>query len=1767
MPANEQTWRDIPLLHRIFAITGVLMLLSTIWVFWADHRREWRRTQDQMVRIDTTMNRWRQEQFETDAATLVHTEKSHAKLQIDAESVPSELIERFAEEVRQYNAAMQAIEQPANLRFDLDSALALQQRQVERAVAAIKFWEKVEETRQAADEAERTYADLRVAAATDTDPNLVAAREAAQAARREAKLAEQNAIKESNEAARLRTQLVSRLDAVVINLRNRENIALNERKFRSADLDAARANVDIAVRDNLPRQALDARVREIEADLRRLNENYQIKNESRIALQRITTEAISRQTNAAREYEEALAGLDSLKQQYAEREQNYVNFSPAFPWVWPGKRILNLPVLNAFNSPQRIENLWSEGLTQNYNFREVRRFDRCTTCHQMMQRTLPGAPLDPAYIHESDVAFLLLPPERILPDDLDDTSATEKLEQTFGLRLAGEGLVNFDDVTVSLVLPESPAARAQREERGYFAEPLEAEELRESVAQFTSLGDEQEAYRVLPGLLVGDSLVTIDGAKVTFSRQRVAELMLDAARSGRPVRLTVRRGLANPFTTHPRLDLFVGDASPHPMGTFGCTICHDGQGSATSFKWASHTPDDPDEDHEQYKRWAREHGWFDNHHWIYPMYPKRFAEAACLKCHHDVTELEVSERFPEPPAPKVTHGYHLIRKYGCYGCHEVNGFDGPDRRVGPDLRTEPNYFAAALQLGHLLPDRLTDLEQAHERAKLRFEEMHAAAPAPDSPEGAAASQAAAEMEAELDRLAAHVSAVRQALELTPEVAAHNYDKASRDDLYRLFAIDAALTNPAQRAFTEEQHRTAAVLRDVESPGSLRKPGPTLRYVRSKLDPVFTFDWTANPRNFRPDTRMPRFFGLWNHLDEEPESKHLAQDLEPIEIHGIVQFLNAYSQSFVPAEKPQGISESSLEAKRERGRIAFETRGCLACHSHQEFPKADSYRGQHEIVQGPNLTGLYDKFHPERNPAGRDWLYSWIKDPTQYNVRTLMPNLYLDPIESADEEGNVTVTDPVDDIVEFLLDPAHAELADEQRAEAHQESASDEPGAGNPVAPPHRSPAWRPIVEAQRPVNPDALRALVIEYLAESFPQHRLEQYYENGIPARLRGEIKLAEQDLVVDEGGKLTDAQRLAYVGRKSISKYGCYGCHDIPGFEDAKPIGTGLADWGRKDPSRLAFEHITHYLEHGHGHATSYPHAPHEQAHDVSAAAGPRRTQHDAHAAQTPRDNIEPHLGDPEIPKQGNEMPPFYERALTSGHRSGFIYQKLREPRSYDYMKTSLKKYNDRLRMPEFPFNNEEREAVITFVLGLVAEPPTEKYVYRGDDRAQAIAAGKRVLEEFNCGGCHVLEGETWNLSFQPELFEGQSRLTLPPFVGRKFDPLELERSAATDRRGRMHATIHGLPALSAADALPAVTDAEEDDLEEGQRYAPVNVRFGFDLYEAVALAGQPYQRGLQPLSAPGHTIESKFPAQGGFLARYLAPRALELEREENPRAQGNEVYGWLPPPLMGEGSKVRTDWLYDFLREPYAIRPAVFLRMPKFNLSPDDTTKLVNYFAARDNAQYPYELDRRRQSDHLARRQSEYQRRMEEQFGPQRGDREQPVSADQDPLDTSNRLQAAMNIITRTECKDCHAIGDYIPTGRARGHGPDLAQVYQRLRPEYTRQWIANPKMFLPYTPMPVNIFKYDPEAEHLGGLDQRLYHGTSIEQLDAVVDLLMNYDVYAKRNTNIARMVPPPMEEAEDPAEAAEPPAEASVAPPPGDLRAVRGSTSGGGAAGQ
>ena len=139
---------------------------------------------------------------------------------------------------------------------------------------------------------------------------------------------------------------------------------------------------------------------------------------------------------------------------------------------------------------------------------------------------------------------------------------------------------------------------------------------------------------------------------------------------------------------------------------------------------------------------------------------------------------------------------------------------------------------------------------------------------------------------------------------------------------------------------------------------------------------------------------------------------------------------------------------------------------------------------------------------------------------------------------------------------------------------------------------------------------------------------------------------------------GPITTDKLKWYIGKKSISRLGCYGCHDLPGFETAKPIGTALNDWGKKDPERLAFEDADAYVRDHYNIVKSR-----------DAAADKHQPDPDWHS----KDGKEPY------------EKAFYE-ALEHHTREGFLHQKLTEPRSYDYNR--IRAWDDRLRMPQFRF-----------------------------------------------------------------------------------------------------------------------------------------------------------------------------------------------------------------------------------------------------------------------------------------------------------------------------------------------------------------------------------------------------------------------------------------------------------------------------------------------
>ena len=634
--------------------------------------------------------------------------------------------------------------------------------------------------------------------------------------------------------------LVAALEDVQKKAKFDEDNRQRDLKFARADLDVVRSRYSLGVDEGMTETQLaniQEQISKIESRVNALTLEYQAAKTHRLALDE-KYNAIVKDEAAAQKALDDHKGIENrlAKAEY-EKAPNL------------GKEVLEMPIIDAFGRPLKVEQIWLPQLTLNNNFRDVARFDRCTTCHQGIDKTAPGSAGTPGY-EERHEELLSLDTPKAAPQgekDKDGNSTPPTLGEVYGLKLAEKSPVDPAEVMIDVVWPRTLAAKA--------------------------------------GLQAGDAILQIGDARIR-SKQMVAAYLLETAKWGQPLKIKVLRGVPQPFSSHPRLDLFVGSLSPHKMGEVGCTICHEGQGSATAFKWASHTPNSPFQSSE----WKREHGWFNNHHWIYPMLPDRFSQSGCLKCHHDVTELEASERFPDPPAAKLMAGFNTIRQFGCFGCHEINGYDGPSRRRGPDLRAEPPYYAAAAQV-------LVDPALTKEQRRLAQEVV-------DHPEQTATRKLLAE-------------SIRAAVAGEAEASKGPKLSAATAKMGELLGADDA------------------------TPGQLRKVGPSLRHVGSKVGREFLYNWVQNPKDFRPSTKMPQFFGLYSHLlpdqkigaDGQVEFKDgkpvmtdspglvASHRFEPIEIRGVTEYLLSASQKFEYASHPKDVKE---QASAERGKQQFQT---------------------------------------------------------------------------------------------------------------------------------------------------------------------------------------------------------------------------------------------------------------------------------------------------------------------------------------------------------------------------------------------------------------------------------------------------------------------------------------------------------------------------------------------------------------------------------------------------------------------------------------------------------------------------------------------------------------------------------------------------------------------------------------------------------------------------------------------------------------------------
>jgi len=186
--------------------------------------------------------------------------------------------------------------------------------------------------------------------------------------------------------------------------------------------------------------------------------------------------------------------------------------------------------------------------------------------------------------------------------------------------------------------------------------------------------------------------------------------------------------------------------------------------------------------------------------------------------------------------------------------------------------------------------------------------------------------------------------------------------------------------------------------------------------------------------------------------------------------------------------------------------------------------------------------------------------------------------------------------------------------------------------------------------------------------------------------------------------------------------------------------------------------------------------------------------------------------------------------------------------------------------------------------------------------------------------------------------------------------------------------------------------------------------------------------------------HEIEKR----GGFVKKYY----------ENPASA--------PPPLNGEGEKVQSDWLFNFLKAPIPLRPWLDIRMPTFGFSHPETNQLVNYFNGLSKVEIPY--------THFD----------DKQVSPE-------------------NLNAARILVSKDffNCFSCHQQGDRKPEGPQEGWAPDFNLARQRLNPNWIIKWLQDPQKIQPGTKMP-SFYPGGPDNV-MGGKDDK--------QIEALRDYLM------------------------------------------------------------
>jgi len=557
---------------------------------------------------------------------------------------------------------------------------------------------------------------------------------------------------------------------------------------------------------------------------------------------------------------------------------------------------------------------------------------------------------------------------------------------------------------------------------------------------------------------------------------------------------------------------------------------------------------------------------------------------------------------------------------------------------------------------------------------------------------------------------------------------------------------------------------------------------------------------------------------------------------------------------------------------------------------------------------------------------------------------------------------------------------------------------------------------------------------------------------------------KCHSNELRVPHAPILSQAKRMVF-------DLGCYGCHDIAGYENLPKIGPTLNRVLAKTTPDFIYRWVRDTKSFREHTRMPNPQFTHEEALAVTAYLVSINKESDYALPIAPRG------GNPARGKQlvetigckGCHVVTERDRELRTSDVPydvapdlSKIGSKVNRDWLYAWIKNP-KQYNPNTPMPRLRLTNREALDITAYLMTNKEEEASNNKLDGVDlESPELVAEGKAIIRNFGCHGCHEIKGmekegkvsvslNEFGAKTPEELFYGDAimrgEVTEETWEAWTIGKLKNSRAYATE------AVVQRMPnfALSEEDATTLAVLLKSWD---GRRIGTDYLHDKGHIEEALE-KGRELVRRYNCIGC--HIIEG----QGGFIRPVLAD-ALGVSADE--------VASFAPPDLIGEGRKVQPKWLFEFLKDPTTkIRPWLDVRMPTFDFTDEEANALVEYFQALEGEMEPFlEVD-----IELTR---EERRAAEKLF--------------------SNNYFS---------CFSCHQVGKKKPEGGPEGWAPDFLLAPERLNPDWVYDWIANPQALQPGTKMP-SFFPDAAPPDVLGGDPDR--------QIEALRDYLMKIRTFVK-----------------------------------------------------